>query len=304
MNKTFTPGSRFEYVNKERGGGSGCDASIYPIQDESVIDIDRKILDELRQFRLEMESRMDIQKKDYASLESRFSKTETELRELKNILKVVQQKADKVDELQKQNDDFRNRNKQLEDGLTTVTPVCCTPQVPEEPKKSFATVAAKQTTSNTKKVVATKQANSPQVNVARKSRNSTSECETQNKVEKEDNWTVVKKKQRKYPNTEVKRGNASFVDIQGTEKKKFLHVWRLKLQTTIESLEKHVKAILGEDISVKINKIHHKTERDYTSFIIGVPESLYDKLCHEDNWDTKIEFCEWIWFRQSSNKPQ
>lgn len=91
--------------------------------------------------------------------------------------------------------------------------------------------------------------------------------------------------------------------IQGSERKKHLHVWRLKKDTTTESLEEHVKNICGQGIAISVEKIKHKTERDYSSFIIGVPESKYDVLCQPENWAVNIEFCEGVWFRKTTNKP-
>lgn len=121
-----------------------------------------------------------------------------------------------------------------------------------------------------------------------------------------NNWTeVVKKRRSRFPNTEVKRGGSSTsVEIQGTERKKYLHVWRLKKDTTVEKLETYVTNICGEECPVKVEKIKPKTERDYSSFIIGVPESSYDKLCDPGVWPVNVEFCEWVWFRRPNNNAR
>lgn len=89
--------------------------------------------------------------------------------------------------------------------------------------------------------------------------------------------------------------------IQATERKKHLHVWRLSTETTVEKLISHVKGTCGSDVFVKIEKIKHKTQRDYASFIITVPESAYEKLFQPDIWPVNTEFSEWIWFRKSSS---
>lgn len=116
-----------------------------------------------------------------------------------------------------------------------------------------------------------------------------------------EEWTVVNRKKTKYLNSEVKRGGCTRQsEISGLERKKYLHVWRLQKEVTEDNLQKHVKNIIGMNESVKVNRIKHKTERDYASFIIGVPESKYETLCNPENWAINIEYCEWIWFRSRS----
>lgn len=314
LNQTFTPIlSTYEYVNKKRGGGGvGGAGTKCADPDDSVLGVDKKLLDELREFRREMEFRMDSQKKEYEMLESRFGRTEAELCEIKKILRVFEEKANKVDELERLNSDLIKRNQQLETSLTMASPA--TSQL------SFANVAKKNIPINTeanKQSVAMKQASGPQPASESVTESRTSAVQqgcinteadhlripVRAEIEK-DSWTVVKKKQRRYPATEVKKGgNKSEGGIQGMEKKKFLHVWRLKKETTIDNLQKHIESVLGEGIPVKIEAIKHKTERDYASFIIGVPESQYDKICHQDCWAVNIEFCEWFWFRPSTGNP-
>lgn len=123
---------------------------------------------------------------------------------------------------------------------------------------------------------------------------------------KEEKWTLINRKKSRYPNCEVRKGGSmNSNEIQGTERKKYLHVWRLQKETSVENLEKHVKKLYGgQAIPIKIEKIKHKTERDYASFIIGVPESQYELFCKPDNWAVNIEFCEWVWFRRQTNKPK
>lgn len=102
----------------------------------------------------------------------------------------------------------------------------------------------------------------------------------------------------------VQRGqNANFTGIKALERKKHLHVWRLTLDTTIEKLESHVKLICGSDVTVKIEKVKRRIERDYSSFIITVSENMYDKLCRPEAWPVNTAYAEWIWFRRSTNKP-
>lgn len=130
--------------------------------------------------------------------------------------------------------------------------------------------------------------------------NSTFEMETR---EHEKEWTTVNRKKSRYPNSEVRRGErTNGTEIQGTERKKYLHIWRLQKDTTAEILEKYVKSLLEEGTPIKVEKIKQRTERDYASFIVGVPESKYGKLCEPENWALNIEYCEWVWFRRPHQK--
>ncbi|CAG4959405.1 unnamed protein product [Parnassius apollo] len=105
MAKSFSPSF---YVNKERR-----DRHNY-----REVCNDSRIIEEIREFRMEMISRLDDQMKEYKRLEKRFINTETELRELKNIMKVVQQKANKVDELEERIKVLTEINERLETTLT------------------------------------------------------------------------------------------------------------------------------------------------------------------------------------------
>lgn len=299
LNKTFTPSS---YVNTERGG------RLNP--NESVLDTESKILEELREFRLEMKARLDEQAREYTLLKNRFNKTETQLQELRKIMTVVQEKANKADILETKIIDLTKKNEQMEQMLSSKTKI---PEIIEpiqhkvhQPIVSFAQVVSQ----NQAKSVATKRTNLlaneekvPNINNNKKS-NSEYTAENNKNTEGGD-WTVINRKKSRYSKSEVKKGGrTNLVEIQGTERKKYLHVWRLQRETSSEKLENYVQNICGEDVPIKVDKIKHKTERDYASFIIGVPESKYNELCKPENWPVNMEFCEWVWFRKTAGKTK
>ncbi|CAH2991689.1 unnamed protein product [Chilo suppressalis] len=114
----------------------------------------------------------------------------------------------------------------------------------------------------------------------------------------------VSLRSEKIQSTEVKRGkNTELVNIKGQERNKILHVWRLTPDTTVEMLSSHVKMMCGSEIIIRIEKIRHKTQRNYSSFIITLPEKYYDKLCQPEVWPVNVEFAEWVWFRRATNLP-
>lgn len=301
LNKTFTPG----YVNTERGGHHNAN-------DLSLMDNENKILEELRDFRMEMKTRLDEQTREYTLLKNRFASIETELRELKNILKVVQEKADRVDILEKKIEMLKDQ-KEKWDPNTNATIIPNQSSAPLLTSENHASSYARITRLNQNKPVVVKdnqqsvatklsvegdKLNMKIVNSSILPITSTQQINNLEVQKKEEMWTTVNKRKR-YPNSQVKKGESTnSIVIQGTERKKYLHVWRLEKNTTVENLEKHVSSIFGKDVPIKIDKIKHKTERDYASFIIGVPESKFDVLCRSENWAINIEYCEWVWFRR------
>jgi hypothetical protein len=300
INQTFTPSG---FVNTQRG--TRCRTN--ELEDDEGM----KILAELREFRLEMRTKMKEQTEQYESLKSKFISTESELQKLRNILKVVQEKVNKVDTLEITVNELKQVNERLEARLKQELKGE-EQQRSSEAIKTFANVtkcSVKQAKldDNSASIPASqdgamKTAELPIQSTERNNEHK-DKLDSQGK-EKDGKWTTVMKKNR-YPNKEVRRGdNIINSEIQGTERKKFLHVWRLKKETTQENIEKHVRNICGQEVALKVDKIKHKTERDYASFIIGVPESQYEVLCQTDKWPLNIEFCEWVWFRKSVNKSK
>ncbi|CAG4986268.1 unnamed protein product [Colias eurytheme] len=120
-----------------------------------------------------------------------------------------------------------------------------------------------------------------------------------------DEWKTVQKKHKsnlkQLSNVRVGK-NAECLALKGMERKKYLHVWRLQPETTLEAVTTYVESICGSDAGIKTEKIIHKSQRDYASFIIGLPESLYNKLNQPEIWPMNAQFSEWTWFRKSTKK--
>ncbi|KAJ8722551.1 hypothetical protein PYW07_003731 [Mythimna separata] len=308
MHDTFSP----SYVNTERGSGRRNP------KERTVTDNGNQMLDELREFRLEVKTRLDEQMKESILLRNQLVNTETELKYVKSILKVVQEKANKVDILETRINELLRKNEQLQSMVTNTNKKekSETDRKHNTPVMSFAKVVTQNQTEvirslPAKECVAMKSADIAMSRETPKTGNVSFEESVYIKQKErnsgtEEKWTVVNRKKNKYPNSEVRKGGSKEpTEIQGTEKFKYLHVWRLQKETTLENLENHVKKLYGEKlVQIKIEKIKHKTERDYASFIIGVPESKYEILCQPESWAVNIEFCEWVWFRRHTNKPK
>ncbi|XP_059053393.1 splicing factor 3B subunit 2-like [Achroia grisella] len=108
LNKTFTPANN--YINTERGNR-------VRLSEVSMMVNDTKILEELREYSIQILSRLDNQMKAYNQLQDRFCKTEMELQELRKSMAVVQEKANKVEVLEEQILLLKKNNECLETGL-------------------------------------------------------------------------------------------------------------------------------------------------------------------------------------------
>lgn len=121
-------------------------------------------------------------------------------------------------------------------------------------------------------------------------------------IVQENEWkTVINKKKKTF--TEIKKGgNINISQLKGLERKKHLHVWRLRKSTTETDLLNHINSLKICTEEIKVEKIKMKVEKDYGSFIISIPESKYDLFCDPNIWPIHAEFSEWIWFPRNRSK--
>lgn len=112
-------------------------------------------------------------------------------------------------------------------------------------------------------------------------------------------WKTVesKRKSRRLPEFH-KGGNTNDLKIKGIEQKRFLHVWKVQKTVSVKDMKEYVQSVCGDNVEVHVESVKTRTERDYASFIIGVPESHYDMLCDLKIWHVKVRFSEWRWFRK------
>ncbi|XP_060807640.1 uncharacterized protein LOC132903393 [Amyelois transitella] len=299
MNKSFTPST---YINTERGNRVNPNESM-------CIETESRLVEEMREFRLEVMARMDNQSKEYTLLLNRFTNQEKELGELRKMLKASEEKSSVIiNLLEKKIQKLTLKNTQLEHKDNTKNQKSGSQTGEEPPNVSYVNAVKKQRVGSKYSIENKNEATKPadtedNINMA------VSKITKENKEEKVtavvEEWMTVKKRRSRYPTSEVRKGGRiNECEIKGSERKKFLHVWRLSEQTTKENLERYVRDICGKETQISVEKVVHKTKRDYASFIIGVPESKYGKLCEPENWAVNIEYCEWVWFRRQPKAVQ
>ncbi|CAG4935085.1 unnamed protein product [Parnassius apollo] len=224
--KTFTPSAN---VNTQRG-------SRMQLMDESIVECDNnsndKLLSEFRQLKYEVLSRLDVQTYIIKHLQEICFSTKTELEELKIKMKVFQNKLFPTDLLSTQNQQFESidsiteslntgleMSKQIDVpstfadvariSLNNVNKTNVTPCVIKTP-------AAMKIATGRGSVVQTQPINQPQCVTPKKELN-INISEEEEKINKDCEWTIVRKKRGSYQSKNVKKGNNTvLLDIQAT----------------------------------------------------------------------------------------
>lgn len=285
-------------------------------REDNRTNIEGNLITELRLFRSEVVARLDSQAEAIRSIQELCTSTKTELLLLQNKMKVCDEVAVKIVSIETQLASLILRNKELETTLNLTQQSQKPVDIVNNRQKTFAEIIMDHPRSNinlpvdidnskVNKCRATKPAgeqrykkvsiSEPQVTI------NVSDLERSSRVRNE--WTEVQRKKGRNIIKDIKKGqNTSIMDIQGMEKKKYIHIWRLHPETTEAQLLAHLKNRCDADVDIKIDKIKHKTERNYASFVIGVPETRYDELSRPEVWPVNAEFSEWIWFRRATKK--
>ncbi|KAG7310847.1 hypothetical protein JYU34_003678 [Plutella xylostella] len=117
----------------------------------------------------------------------------------------------------------------------------------------------------------------------------------------ESEWKEVKSKIKRNP---INRGQNSMAILKAVERKKYLHVWRLKKDITEENMTEFIKEVIGSDSDIEVTKLKPKIDRSYASFKVGVSERKFEQLINPEKWPLDVEYSEWTWFRPSTFRNQ
>ncbi|KAH9640127.1 hypothetical protein HF086_002787 [Spodoptera exigua] len=287
-------------VNTQRGSQAQYSPTIITA-DDSVL------LGELRQFREDILSRLDYQANAILVMQDQFTQTKNDLDKLVKIMTVLEQKINL--ELVRNAQNVQTQAHSMAAKLTK--------EVPTTTQSSFAEVVGQNKPNKPKpkqQVTSLPTTSMHSVNKrgAMKPTGVESQTTTDNNLSFSDNveqlnqeveigWTTVQnKKPNRLPKKVTIGKNTEISGIMAMERKKYLHVWRLHPETTVETLSNYIKNLCGPEVSMKIEKIKHRTPRDYSSFVIGVPEKYYNMLNNEEVWPLNTEFNEWTWFRRQT----
>ncbi|CAG4939455.1 unnamed protein product [Parnassius apollo] len=176
------------------------------------------------ELRLEMKALMENQLKEYEILRNRFINTETELKELRKEMKVLQEKVDKVQILEAKVDSIVRNDEKLVSNMIRVSPTTDKNEeayLQKGTPQSFAAAANRNQNRVLKNKFPTKQASVAtkpsdkstsvissivkEIPEPKQVRNNSEQITETEDIEsqKEGNWIIVnKKKKSRYPNTE------------------------------------------------------------------------------------------------------
>ncbi|CAG4961899.1 unnamed protein product [Colias eurytheme] len=238
------------------------------------------ILEELKQLRSELISRLDSQAIAIAQLQNEFAQNRYDLERVLNITNLLEQK-------------MGGHQGYLRQCVSAkITPVS------EKPVEMMGSMENLQQNASNCVEQPVKETDMVSLTMDTKSAQRDEDSDI-------DGMNLQKRKTFSKNPQGVKKGkNTEITAIKAAEKKKHLHVWRLMPETTVEDLTNHVKKVCGDNAPIYVEKIKHKSRRDYSSFIIGLPERMFLVLNQADAWPEYVEFSEWIWFRNKTKRAQ
>lgn len=107
-----------------------------------------------------------------------------------------------------------------------------------------------------------------------------------------DEWVEVKKKKTRQSLPGVKWGKAApgATLLEASEKRKYLHLFYVKLGTTEQQVRNHLATVCGvEDCTIETLK----SRGNYASFKLGVSDQYYDRVTAVENWTENICIKPW-----------
>lgn len=107
-------------------------------------------------------------------------------------------------------------------------------------------------------------------------------------------WLEVSRKRRPTKQRRILTGSGTTFDdgLQPAERLKFIQAWSFRPETTAENVRKHINNIAVCEKYV-VEKRDIKTSL-HAAFVIGFPETLYDRLCTPNAWPPGIKISDWF----------
>ncbi|KOB67314.1 Uncharacterized protein OBRU01_16642 [Operophtera brumata] len=111
-------------------------------------------------------------------------------------------------------------------------------------------------------------------------------------IKDQDQWHVVSRGRRKNPQRPITVGTGrENNDLQAAERVKYIQAWSFRPDTTTEKVLDFLKALKQSEYTVE--KRHIKSDT-YASFLIGMPESVYDEVTTPTAWPPRVCFVPWF----------
>lgn len=266
---------------------------------DTEYNINKEILRELLLFKKDITSLLSENEQRFHALEQYIELLKFEIVAMHNKYDLLSRQLCKVEvenAVEVQHTTPAIETRQPQQFLPNESPVCQRKAKPK-PKQSHHNKPAEQHTAGCSTPIPEQRNENSSDNIPEQVENQTPIMDKNND---DHEWTLVsgrKKKQTHSAKPQILRGqNAQIRSIQGIHKKKHLHVWSLRPDTTTETISNYVKSVCNSN-DITVDKIQPKVERAYSSFRIGVPEQLFDKVFCVDIWPINAQISEWVWFR-------
>lgn len=114
-------------------------------------------------------------------------------------------------------------------------------------------------------------------------------------------WRVVNRQRKFKKRSTVVIGTAQNNDLQAAERLKHIQAWSFKPDTTKETILAFLNKIGKADYTVQKRDI--KSDR-HASFVIGIPENMFEKVTAPSVWPAGIRFAEWFLFRPRTSRGE
>lgn len=89
-------------------------------------------------------------------------------------------------------------------------------------------------------------------------------------------------------------------ELQTVEKQRHIQIWQLKPETTVENIQNFLNTIVNNDDFVVAKRTIKSTR--HASFIITLPESMYDKISSPSVWPAGVRISDWFLFRPRTQR--
>lgn len=112
----------------------------------------------------------------------------------------------------------------------------------------------------------------------------------------EEGWTTVQRKKipiKRQRNSNIRIGAGKIdEELQSVERIKYIQAWSFKPNTTTHNVLNFLNRIVTSD-RYEVEKRKLKTDK-HAAFVIGIPESLLEKVDSPALWPPHVKYCDWF----------
>lgn len=108
-------------------------------------------------------------------------------------------------------------------------------------------------------------------------------------------WRIVSTRNQRKQRKIIEGAGEKNLELKTVEKLQFIQAWSFAPETTTANISKHLNSIHSSN-EYTVQKREIKTTR-HAAFVIGIPESLFEKISKPSVWPSGVRFAEWFLVR-------